>query len=136
MTDFQEMMAARDLLPQHLISWLVWIRITLIIGPFVFIRYAAARWMILAQVINFVIAYCVFVAEGNNITRLFGLGHLVWVFPLWMFLRDIRSSHWLGYRVYAALASITILISLVFDVVDISRWIAGERLSIFQEPNK
>jgi len=125
-------MAAGDLIPQHLMPWIIWMQNILFLGPVVFIRYPAARWMILAQIINALIAYCVFVAEGNQVTRLFGLGHLVWVFPLWMFWRDIRSPYWIGYRTYAATASLTILISLTFDVVDIGRWIGGERLSILE----
>jgi len=134
MTDFQEMMAAGDFLPQRLMPWIIWMQIVLFLCPVVSCAYAAARWMILAQVINAVIAYCVFVSEGNNVTRLFGLGHLVWVFPGWMFWRDVRSTHWVGYRAYAAVASVTILISLGFDVVDIGRWIAGERLSVLELP--
>ena len=127
--DFQAMMAAGDRLPAHIKYWTWWMQAILYLAPIAFVRHAPARWLILAQVINTIIAYIVFVSEGNQVTRIFGLGHLVWIFPALMLAVEINSNKWIGYRVFAALAVATIMISLGFDFVDIFRWIKGDRAS-------
>ncbi|MGD1933734.1 MAG: hypothetical protein ACFB0Z_04355 [Candidatus Phaeomarinobacter sp.] len=116
-----------DYIPPHVAPWLTWMQVVLILLPFLFVYYRAARMMILAQIVNFVIATIVFMAEGNQVTRLFGLGHIAWVYPMILFYRDIRSDHWKPYRVYAAIAAATIAISLVMDVRDTALWIGGDR---------
>lgn len=113
--------------PEHVAPWLTWMQIVLIALPFVFIYYRAARMMILAQLVNFLIATIVFMAEGNQVTRLFGLGHIAWVYPMILYYKDIRSELWKPYRVYAAIAAATIAVSLVMDVRDIALWISGDR---------
>jgi len=119
-----------DYIPPHVAPWLTWMQVVLIALPLLFIYYRAARMMILAQVINFAIATIVFMAEGNQVTRLFGLGHIAWVYPMILFYRDIHSELWTPYRVYAALAAATIAISLVMDVRDTALWIGGDRGTI------
>lgn len=114
-------------IPDHVAPWVTWMQIVLIGLPFLFIYYRAARMMILAQIINFVIATIVFMAEGNQVTRLFGLGHIAWVYPMWLYTRDIRSEHWKPYRAYAAIAAVTIAISLVMDARDTALWLSGDR---------
>ena len=116
-----------DHIPEHVAPWLTWMQIVLIAIPFIFIYYRAARMMILAQFVNFLIATIVFMAEGNQVTRLFGLGHIAWVYPMILYYRDIRSDYWKPYRVYAAIAAATIAISLVLDVRDVALWLGGDR---------
>jgi|GEM_PF-979965 len=116
--------------PPHVAPWLTWMQIVLIVLPFVFFRYRAARMMILAQILNFAIATAVFMAEGNQVTKLFGLGHIAWVYPMILFYRDIRSELWKPYRTYAAIAATTIAISLVLDARDTAQWIAGDRETV------
>lgn len=114
-------------IPEHVAPWLTWMQIVLIALPFVFIYYRAARMMVLAQLVNFVIATIVFMAEGNQVTRLFGLGHIAWVYPMVLYYKDIRSELWKPYRIYAAIAAATIAISLVMDVRDVALWVGGDR---------
>ena len=130
MDNFEAMMAAGDFLPAHVKPWAMWMQIALMLGPILFVRYAAARWLLGAQVVNFLIAYGVFVAEGNEVTRLFGLGHVAWILPLWLLARDTQTDKWLPYRIYAGVAALTICISLVFDVRDIYLWLEGDRGSV------
>ncbi|GAA6157172.1 hypothetical protein NBRC116588_26450 [Pyruvatibacter sp. HU-CL02332] len=118
-----------DYIPEHVAPWLTWMQIVLIALPFVFIYYRAARMMILAQLVNFLIATVVFMAEGNQVTRLFGLGHVAWVYPMILYYKDIHSEYWKPYRVYAAIAAATIAISLVMDVRDVALWVGGDRES-------
>ncbi len=131
MESFQLMMAAGNYLPTHLGPWLTWMQVVLFLLPFAFVRHVAPRYLLLAQVLNTLTAYGVFVAEGHQVTRLFGLGHFFWLWPLWLMVRDVRSSVTPRlYRSYAAVAALTISISLVFDVRDTALWILGDRESI------
>ncbi|MEO9469711.1 hypothetical protein [Parasphingorhabdus sp.] len=140
MESFDLMMDAGNYLPAHIGPWLLWMQTLLIAAPLLFIKFTGARLMVLAQLLNFAAAYAVFVWEGDQLTKLFGVGHVFWLIPLWYFLRDIRASHltrfsgsgiWgKTYRGYAVLAAITISISLVFDVRDTAQWIMGDRDSI------
>ena len=113
--------------PPHVAPWLTFMQVTLIVLPFAFFKYRAARMMILAQIVNFAIGITVFMAEGNQVTKLFGLGHVAWIYPMWLFARDVRTDLWTPYRVYAGIAALTIAISLVLDVRDTALWVAGDR---------
>lgn len=135
MESFQLMMDAGNYLPAHIGPWLIWMQMLLIVAPLLFIKFTGARLMLLAQLLNFTVAYAVFVWEGDQVTKLFGVGHVFWLIPLWYFLRDIRAPHLTGiwgttYRGYALLAAITITISLLFDIRDTAQWIMGDRGSI------
>ncbi len=124
-------MAAGDYLPEHIGPWLMWMQIVLFLLPILFLKYTAPRYLLLAQVLNTLAAYLVFVAEGHQVTKLFGIGHFFWLLPLWMFARDIRINKYsLIYRSFAAIAAITLVISLVFDIRDTAQWLAGDRASI------
>jgi len=102
-------------------------QIVLIALPLVFLWYHAARMLVLAQFINIGVAFAVFVAEGDQVTRLFGLGHAAWAVPMVLFARDLYTDKWLPYRIYASVAALTIAISLVFDIRDAALWMGGDR---------
>ena len=128
---FQLMMDAGNYLPEHLQPWLLWMQLSLFAAPLFFIKYVAPRYLILAQVINTLVAYAVFVGEGHQVTKLFGIGHFVWLWPLWLFVRDVRNRYGSTvYRTYAWIVILTISVSLVFDIRDTSLWIMGDRDSI------
>ena len=130
MNEFQLMMAAGEQLPEQIKLWTTWMQIVLFALPVLFIKYKPVRWLLLAQVGNIIIAYSVFVAEGFNVTRLFGVGHILWVIPLWVLAKDVISEKALLYRVFACVAVATMCISLVFDVRDIALWMLGDRESV------
>lgn len=124
---FSLMMEAGDYLPPHVAPWATWMQIALMALPLLFIWYHAARMLILAQLVNFAVAFAVFVAEGDQVTRLFGLGHAAWAVPMVLFARDLYTDKWAPYRIYAGVAALTIAISLAFDVRDVALWIGGDR---------
>lgn len=133
MDSLQLIVEASDRLPDHVKLWTHWMQAVLIVAPFAFVRHAPARWLILAQCVNIVIGYCVFIAEGNSVTKIFGIGHLAWIFPLLMLIKDIRPDKPIPYKIFATAAAATICISLVFDVRDTAQWIMGERGSVLLE---
>lgn len=130
MESFQLMMEAGNYLPPHIGPWLTWMQVVLFLLPLLFIKFVPVRYLLLAQLLNTLVAYMVFVAEGHQVTRLFGVGHFFWLVPLWLLARDIRSRKFWLYRCYATIAVVTISISLIFDVRDTALWVMGERGSL------
>ena len=106
------MMEAGAYLPKHISPWLTWMQIVLFAMPILFIKHKPARILIIAQLLNTLVAYLVFVLEGDQVTKLFGLGHFFWILPLWYLARDVKSEKSKVYRYYAGVATITIIISL------------------------
>lgn len=121
---------AGEFVPSHVQPWMKWMQVLLFPAPFIFIGQTAARVLILAQVLNCIVGYIVFVKEGNKVSRLFGLGHIFWAAPMWFLAGDVFSDEWIVYRGFAAAASITIAISLVFDVRDWCLWLCGDRATV------
>ena len=90
----------------------------------------------LAQVLNFSLAYLVFEWEQQKVTKLFGIGHIFWVWPAVLFYLDIQKRHGSKpYLAFAGIALVTISISLVFDTRDTVLWMMGDRESILTPPN-
>jgi len=98
--------------------------------PFSF-SYREARWILLGAILGMlgtVGAYALF-----GYTRLLGLGHILFWTPTLIYMITVR-----GWRTYEKTlfsrwlitAAIVIGISLAFDVVDLLRWILGERAPI------
>lgn len=131
MESFQLMLEAGNYLPEHIKPWLTWMQVVLFLVPVLFVRHRAPRYLLLAQLLNAATAYLVFMSEGYRITKLFGVGHLYWLVPLWMLAVDVRNREkWVVYRAYAAMAVLTMAISLVFDVRDTALWLMGDRGSV------
>jgi len=98
--------------------------------PFSF-SYREARWILLGAVLGMlgtVGAYALF-----GYTRLLGLGHILFWTPTLIYMITVRG--WKTYEQtlfsrWLITAAIVIGISLAFDVVDLLRWILGERAPI------
>ena len=136
MESFNLMMEAGNYLPKHIVPWTYWMQFILFAVPILFLKHKAAQYLILSQILNTITAYLVFVAEGNDVTRLFGLGHLFWIVPLWFLIADFRSDKWRVYRWFCIAAATTITISLVFDIWHITSWILGDRASMLVDVPK
>ena len=130
MESFRRMLGVGKFIPAHVKPWMYWMQLMLFVGPVLFVGFAGARYLLAAQALNAITGYIVFVKEGEKVSRLFGLGHVFWLAPLWFFAQDVRSDEWAVYRGYAALAALTIAISLVFDVRDVYLWLRGDRASV------
>ncbi len=126
------MLRAGEGFPQHVIWWMNWMQLCLILAPLLLIKFRGAQVLFAAQIANFITAYFVFVADGHEVTRLFGLGHAFWIIGAWFLIKDFRNTDLnIGYRAYTVVACITIAISLVFDVRDVAQWVMGERGPLF-----
>ena len=120
------------LFPLWLQYWLTWMQTILIVLPFIFIKRREAQVLIVAQVLNFIVGGIVYAAEGNQITKLFGLGHIFWagayayfLFRLWTQTADLQSRPY--YRAWVYTATITLTISLPLDAYDLAKYASGLR---------
>ena len=93
--------------------------------------YREARWILLGVTLGMlgtVGAYALF-----GFTRLLGLGHILFWTPTLIYIVTVRgwkTYHKTLFSRWLILAAIIIGISLAFDVVDLLRWILGERAPI------
>jgi len=93
--------------------------------------YREARWILLGVTLGMlgtIGAYALF-----GFTRLLGLGHILFWTPTLIYIVTVRgwkTYHKTLFSRWLILAAIIIGISLAFDVVDLLRWILGERAPI------
>lgn len=124
------MAKAGSYLPPHVAPWAQWMQLTLFLLPVAFLKYWPPRILLLTQVANMVTAVGVFAWEGNQVTRLFGVGHVFWLIPLYLLARDWSRQKSRLYRGFIAVAVATMTVSLIFDARDAALWLMGDRGSI------
>ena len=132
MVMFNELNAQIAQFPQWLQWWLTWMQTLLILLPFFFIKRREAQVLIAAQVLNFALGFYIYTAQGNMITKLFGLGHVFWAFAFAYFVYRIFTSKAETdgrpyFRAWLYAATVTLAISLVFDTYDLIQYIGGTR---------
>ncbi len=134
MESFQLMSEAGNYLPGHVKPWTYWLQGILLMAPLFFVRHhVAPRLLLASQLLNGFVAYLVFVWEGGQVTKLFGIGHIFWVWPAYYLLRDCKSENLsLPYRSFACAALLTITTSLILDLRDVTLWLAGDRGSVLE----
>lgn len=111
------------------VGWRIWLAVLMFVNffmPFVFYQRIEAQAIFLAAMIGAFIGLIIFKMQG--FTRLLGLMHIPW-FPLIYFLWT-RLNQISAYDVFGIWISTLVLmnsISLVIDVIDVIRYIAGDR---------
>ncbi len=128
-----DMMAQIEVFPVWLQWWLRWMQVVLILLPLVFIRYREAQLLIVAQVLNFIVGYAVFQWEGQQVTKLFGLGHVFWaVAYIVILLRWRRGAIDISgrpfYAAWLVVAMATLTVSLPLDAYDLYQYANGLRM--------
>lgn len=108
-------------------SWVYWM-IALNTAAILFVIHRVeARWVLAAWIANLFLMG--FLYETYGYTRILGLSHVVLWTPLLVYLWRRRShfdsASWGGR--YLWLVSVTILVSLVFDYVDLVRYFLGDQ---------
>lgn len=113
------------------IGWQVWLMVLVIVNlviPLFLLGHTEAKWTIAALVGGMIIGNVLVKIQG--FTRLLGLMHILWfiLIPyLWGRLEFVPASDFFGVWI----RSVLVLngISLVIDISDIVRYIAGDRKS-------
>ncbi|MFB3145500.1 MAG: hypothetical protein ACE1ZO_00115, partial [Nitrospirales bacterium] len=94
--------------------------------PLYYIHTREAKVVLIAAMFGLMIMMAIFGAKG--FVRLLGIGHITWVpmLPwLWTRLDDTSFGSFFGYWLIAVIVLDSL--SLIVDVVDIRRYIKGER---------
>ena len=109
--------------------WMLLLQLINLIGPLFFIERAEA-WVVLA---GYVFAAIVIVSLHRRLgwVRLLGIGHFIW-FPIlpWIALRYASGTPSGLFALWLLLVLTVDSICLVIDVVDVFRYIAGDRAPI------
>ncbi|NQY13561.1 MAG: hypothetical protein HRT81_06865 [Henriciella sp.] len=117
--------------PTWVLVWVNAIAAVLTLSIAFSFSYREARWILLGVTLGMlgtVGAYALF-----GFTRLLGLGHILFWTPTLIYIVTVRgwkTYHKTLFSRWLILAAIIIGISLAFDVVDLLRWILGERAPI------
>jgi hypothetical protein len=117
--------------PTWVLAWVnAMVAILALAIPFSF-GYREARWILLGVVLGMIgtiVAYALF-----GYTRLMGLGHILFWGPTLIYIVTVRgwkTYHKTLFSRWLILAAIILGTSLAFDVVDLLRWVLGERAPI------
>lgn len=123
-------------LPLHFSLWFYWMFFIIVLAPIVFIRRRQGRVVLVFSAIFLVVQLPL--AQVVGLTNLLSLTHLLIWTPLVIYLlRELRARRIepvSPFGTWALTASGTAIISLVFDVRDFGRWIAGDR-GVVQPPS-
>ena len=111
------------------LPWRLWLLLLLtlnLIAPLVFIERLEAQATVAALLVS--MALMTGLTGLSGFSRLLGLGHIVWVpllFFLWTRLGEIPAADAFGLWVRATIA--VNATPLVIDVIDVVRYVRGER---------
>lgn len=112
--------------PRWVVAWVGWLMVVNLLVPLFFLTHIEAR-----------VVLAVFAAAGMimgfltgrfGFTRLLGLGHFVW-FPLlfWLWGRVGAVPPQEAFGLWLRILMATNALSLLLDVADVGRYLAGER---------
>jgi hypothetical protein len=97
-----------------------------LIVPLFFLDRREAQFVLGAMLVS--MALMVILTSRFGFTRILGLGHILWlplVLFLWLRLSHIPADDFFGLWIRAVLILNTV--SLVFDTVDVTRYIRGDK---------
>ncbi len=113
-------------MPRHLQAWVLLLISVNIVTPFLFLGHVEAQVVLAAGMVGMVLMTALTGRFGFS--RITGLGHIAWV-PLlgflWIRLPDVPATDAFGLWLRAVIAIDAI--SLVFDVLDVARFLRGDR---------
>lgn len=119
--------------PDIIRLWVLWMTVAMVVVPLVLLGWQETRmtgWVVLASTVAvMVLMQALFQLVG--FTRLLGLAHVIVWGPLAIWLA--RRLGGIGARVPRVaiwVFLVTIGVSLVFDVMDVARYAAGDRASL------
>jgi hypothetical protein len=109
--------------------WRLWLMLLVavnLIVPLFFLDRREAQFVLGAMLVS--MALMVILTSRFGFTRILGLGHILWlplVLFLWLRLSHIPADDFFGLWIRAVLILNTV--SLVFDTVDVTRYIRGDK---------
>ncbi len=116
-------------LPILIQLWLMILGMCNMMFPLFYINHVEAQVMLIATVLGFAIGVIMYKTQG--MTRLMGLMHTPWFIAIYFLLRNFSNIGFDDlFGIWMGVALLLTCISLIIDVVDTIRYIAGNRESI------
>jgi hypothetical protein len=114
--------------------WVLWLTVAMVMAPLVLLLFRGARrdgLVVLASTVAVMVSMQLFY-QAVGFVRLLGLPHVAIWGPLavWLAFRLGDDALPRPARVVLGVFLLTICVSLVFDVIDVVRWFAGDRDSM------
>ena len=128
MNHVKEFLQGLRKLPNVVQLWLLVLGVSNMMIPLFFINRVEAQVMFGATVLSFVIGVIMYRRQG--MTRLMGLMHIPWIIPAYYLIKNSSNIHFNNvYGIWMGVALSLTCISLIFDTIDIIRYISGNRKS-------
>ncbi len=109
--------------------WKLWLMLLVVVNmviPFFYLSHLEARIALATIMVSMMLM--TMITRFSGFTRLLGLGHVFW-FPMlyffWTRLSQIPASNFFGTWIRALM--ILNAVSLIIDVADVTRYLAGNR---------
>lgn len=116
-------------LPVVIQLWLMVLGMSNMMFPLFFISHVEAQVMFIATVLSFIIGVIMYKTLG--MTRLMGLMHVPWLVAIYFLMRNYSNIGFDdSFGMWVGVAFLLTSISLIFDMVDAVRYIAGNRESL------
>jgi hypothetical protein len=97
------------------------------VGGLVFIQHLEAQMILALAIVTLLMAGRIH--RNSPFSRLIGLCHLPWLFLVpWMSYRMVTIEHPFGLDIWLYYTIATIVVSLVFDAMDIYRYSKGQQI--------
>lgn len=124
-------------LPAALRLWVLWLTLAMVAAPALLLAFRATRrdgLIVLAATVAVMVGMQA-MYQAAGFVRLLGLVHVVIWGPLaaWLAWRLGTAALPRPARAVIAVFLLTISVSLVFDVIDVARWLAGDRASLLPD---
>ena len=121
-------------LPTTVRYWIMWMNVTVLAALVIFALNRPTRMTALVLLVANVamVAFMTWLYNRVGLVRLLGLPHLIFWTPLvvWFVLQLRRGDLPRQPMTAMVILTITLSISLIFDAVDVARWLLGERSSM------
>lgn len=116
-------------------TWGALLNIPQLLGGLAFILFVEGQVIFVTIVFTLIVAGQIH--KRSPFSRLTGLCHIPWVAMLpWLIYRLQVYEHLVYLKVWAYYVAVVVAISLVFDVIDIARYLRGERQFSWSEASK
>jgi len=117
--------------------WVLWLTVAMVATPLLLLIFRATRRdaaIVLASTVAVMVSMQV-LYQAVGFVRLLGLPHVVIWGPLavWLASRLRNAALPRPAPVVIGVFLLTIGVSLVFDVIDVARWVAGDRASMLPD---
>ncbi len=109
--------------------WLMILGMSNMMFPLFYISHVEAQVMFIATVLSFAIGVIMYKTQG--MTRLMGLMHAPWLIAIYFLMKNFSNIGFDDpFGIWMGVALLLTSISLIFDIVDTIRYIAGNRESL------